>query len=260
MLSLYYVTYYTVILSLGTYTVLFFMQRIKVTLEPLVQSIVFTKINISTTISFQLQFVASTTTMLTTPLTTSVIESALNSLPSIASVGSVQVRIQDTSETLTIQVIFVSLQTNISNITIVNGEGFQTTSTVQSLSAAPSFSLGLGNRATSSLTVTTPTTEMRDAVWQLFKTICQRTLGGLQFWVDTFDINLAGRVSGTLDDKVEPYCGRYSLKHPMALWYYNHPAREGVMNNVGTLLTIGQSPTHYKYVSYTVQYFIIMYC
>ena len=35
------------------------------------------------------------------------IESALNSLPSIASVGSVQVRLQDTSETLTLQVIFV---------------------------------------------------------------------------------------------------------------------------------------------------------
>ena len=75
------------------------MQRVKVTLEPSVQSIVFTKINSSTTISFQLQFAANTTTMLATPLTTSMIESALNSLPSIASVGSVQVRLQDTSET-----------------------------------------------------------------------------------------------------------------------------------------------------------------
>ena len=237
----------------------FFIQRVKVTLEPLIQSIVFTKINSSTTISFQLHFAANSTTMLTTPLTTSVIESALNSLPSLESVGSVQVRIQDTSETLAIQVIFVSLLTNIPRITVINGTGFsrQTTPTVQSLSAAPSFSLGLGNRATSSLTVTTPTTEMRDAVWQLFNTNCQRNLGGLQFWVDTFEINLAGRVSGTLDDKVEPYCGRYSLKHPMALWFNNHPAREGVMNNVGTLLTIGQSPTHYKYVSYTVQYLCI---
>ena len=168
------------------------MQRVKVTLEPSVQSIVFTKINSSTTISFQLQFAANTTTMLATPLTTSMIESALNSLPSIASVGSVQVRLQDTSETLTIQVIFVSLQSSIPSITVVSGTGFsnQTSSTVQSLSTAPSFSLGFGNRATSSLTLTTPSTDMRDAVLQLFNTSCQRkNSGGRQFWVDTFDIS-----------------------------------------------------------------------
>ena len=101
------------------------MQRVKVTLEPSVQSIVFTKINSSTTISFQLQFAVNTTTMLATPLTTSMIESALNSLPSIASVGSVQVRLQDTSETLTIQVIFVSLQSSIPSITVRQWNRFQ---------------------------------------------------------------------------------------------------------------------------------------
>ena len=136
------------------------MQRVKVTLEPSVQSIVFTKINSSTTISFQLQFAANTTTMLATPLTTSMIESALNSLPSIASVGSVQVRLQDTSETLTIQVIFVSLQSSIPSITVVSGTGFsnQTSSTVQSLSTAPSFSpwvLVTPSEPLSSLTLTT---------------------------------------------------------------------------------------------------------
>ena len=227
------------------------MQRVKVTLEPSVQSIVFTKINSSTTISFQLQFAANTTTMLATPLATSVIESALNSLPSIASVGSVQVRLQDTSETLTIQVIFVSLQSSIPSITVVSGTGFsrQTSSTVQSLSTAPSFSLGLGNRATPSLTLTTPSTDMRDAVLQLFNTSCQRTSGGLQFWVDTFDINLANRPAGTLDSSVEPYCGRYSLKHPGSVWSSDYTSREGVENN-GRPLFVGQSPTQFKYVSH----------
>ena len=228
------------------------MQRINVTLEPLVQSIVFTKINSSTTISFQLQFAANTTAILATRLTITEIESALNSLPSLESVGSVQVRIQDTSETLTIQVIFVSLQTNIPRITVINGTGFsrQTTSTVQSLSAAPSFSLGFGNRATSSLTVTTPTTDMRDAVLQIFNTSCQRSLGGLQFWVDTFDINLTNRPIGTLDSCAESYCGRYSLKNPGSVWSSDYTSREGVENNGGPLF-VGQSPTQFNYVSHT---------
>ena len=228
------------------------MQRVKVTLEPSVQSIVFTKINSSTTIRFQLQFAANTTTMLATPLTTSMIESALNSLPSIASVGSVQVRLQDTSETLTIQVIFVSLQSSIPSITVVNGTGFsnQTSSTVQSPPTALSFSLGFGNRATSSLTLTTPTNDTRDAVLQLFSTSCQQTnSGGRQFWVDTFDINLANRPAGTLDSSVEPYCGRYSLKHPGSVWSSDYTSREGVKNN-GRPLIVGQSPTQFKYVSH----------
>ena len=210
----------------------------------------FTKINSSTTISFRLQFAANTTAILATPLTTSEIESALNSLTSLESVGSVQVRIQDTSETLTIQVIFVLLQTNIPRITVINGTGFsrQTTSTVQSLLAAPSFSLGLGKRATSSLTVTTPTTDMRDAVLQLFNTSCQRRLGGLQFWVDTFDINLNKRPTGALDSSVESYCGRYSLKNPGSVWSSDYTSYEGVKNNGGSL-TVGASPTQFRYVS-----------
>ena len=225
-----------------------------VTSRPLIQTLQLSKTNSSDTVSFQLQFGSDMTTTLATPLSSSEIQSALNSLPSVTNVGSVHVYIEDTPEKLKIIIVFITTQSNLPRVLVVNGAGFNPTvdsSITQSPSPVMPFSLGFGNRVTPDFSLTMSTTELKDGVLQLFTTNCLRSGGGRKFLADTYDINLSNRHSGTLDNSVEPYCGRYSLRRvsSIPLYIYSSTFNSFEVGENMKLLVVGQSPTQFRYVS-----------
>lgn len=221
---------------------------------PTIQDIQLFKTNSSANISFQLQFVSNVTSVLNTPLTSSAVEDALNSLPSVASVGRVKVILEDTTRSLRMAAIFISNQSSLPRVTVINGSGFNqiNSSVVQAMSSSPSFRLGFGNRATQPLAPVTSTTNMNEAVLNLFTTICQRSGGGRVFYNDTYDTP-GKRRTGTVDGSVEPFCGRHSLKKPTDIWRNNYQTvdDDGTQTGTSGLLTVGASPSRqqFRYVS-----------
>lgn len=230
-----------------------------VKVSPSIQDIRLFKMSSSANISFQLEFCSNTTAILTTPITAPAVENALNSLPSVSSVGRVKILLEDTAESLRLAVIFVSSQSWLPHVRVTNRSGFnQINSTViQTQTSSPSFRLGFGNRVTQPLTPNTTTTVMSQAILNLFTTTCQKSGGGRAFYTDTYDSPGKTR-TGTLDNSVEPFCGHYSLKklsgrRTWHIWTSTFKTVDSNGQETGSsgTLTVGATPSlqQYRYVS-----------
>ena len=73
--------------------------------------------------------------------------------------------------------------------------------------------LSLPTRSTSAISLPSDESVVQDQLHNIISVSCTKTATGQVYWTHTYD-NSLGEIWGTLDNTIDPMCGRYSLKNP----------------------------------------------
>ena len=73
--------------------------------------------------------------------------------------------------------------------------------------------LSFPNRNTSAISLPSEESVIQDQLHNIISVSCTKTATGQIYWTHTYD-NSLGEIFGTLDNTIDPMCGRYSLKNP----------------------------------------------
>ena len=73
--------------------------------------------------------------------------------------------------------------------------------------------LSLQTRSTNAISLPSDESVVEDQLHNIIAVSCTKTATGQVYWTHTYD-NSPGEVWGTLDNTIDPMCGRYSLKNP----------------------------------------------
>ena len=73
--------------------------------------------------------------------------------------------------------------------------------------------LSLPTRSTSAISLPSDESVVQDQLHNIISVSCTKTAAGQVYWTHTYD-NSLGEIWGTLDNTIDPMCGRYSLKNP----------------------------------------------
>ena len=157
------------------------------------------------------------------------------------------------NQIIKLTVVFVSNESSLADV-IVIGWNNHTLEATQDISdnLPSSFTVTMGSKTTSSLTLDVSAEKLTDALYGLYSVECQVTNEGSPYFKDSFDVivqNLYNR--GFLDSSVEPYCGRTSVRNPRNVFWYDRTVDEltGTVKNPITLTSFG-----FRYVSNQLHY------
>ena len=197
------------------------LQKISVTASPKIQVITLDSME-DGSIEYQLTFgLASTTTLTLNEEADSMsIEVALNNLKTIKAIGEVKVDMKRIDEEIELTIYFVSTATDLGDI-IVTGYSNYTSENIQSyeFSSTETFMISHGSSRTTALVNASSTGDDIEAeLYKLYTTECTVSSEGNVFFYNGFEESLSTTFSGSRDNFVEPYCGRYSHKNPRSLY------------------------------------------
>ena len=118
----------------------------------------------------------------------------------------------------------------------------------------PTLSSTSGNmvvRSTMPLLLPSEEDVVEDQLYNIISASCSKTAtSGEVFWTHSYD-NSPGRVWGTLDNTIDPMCGRYSLKNPTIVFRSSRSQDEITQTVVGDILW-----EVYNYVSLNPKYIL----
>ena len=162
----------------------------------------------------------------------------------------------ETDKTIELSLVFISTESSLADVTVTGWDNHILEATQDfSNDLAPSFTLTVDSKTTSSLTRDVSTEELTDALYSLYSIQCETTSAGNLYFKDSFDIVVQSTYNlGSLDSSVEPYCGRISLRNPRNVFYSDVIIDELTGNHISpvTITDFG-----FRYVSQIFHYNII---
>jgi hypothetical protein len=158
---------------------------------------------------YQLSFNENATSTLTEDDVESTITSSLNDLQSVQMMGSVLVKMNKSADpdAIELTIIFISEMDPIPDVYVINHTNY--TSTISQPAFVPSyFTVGFDSiRQTDPIPSIDSPVNVSDKIIDLFATKCQRSGAENIFFINSYE-------TGSHDNTVEPYCGRFSNKNP----------------------------------------------
>ena len=191
------------------------MQEIVINVEPIIINIT---IN-GTGSSFTLLYGSSESSNLTTDTPANQFESALTAIIDGANETDIVVVKDSTGNQTTFQVIFFKELLNTSNLEV--GEYGNITidiNTIQTGRFPSNMVLSFLHRSSGTIILPSNSSIIEEQLYNMISVSCNKTnKSGAIYWMHTYDSS-PGRVWGTVDNTINPMCGRYSLKNPTTIF------------------------------------------
>lgn len=204
-------------------------------IEPMILNITVTGTESSE--SFTLRYGSMESIELTAKNSASQFDSAITDIVDGTTGSSIRVFKSVSNEEYTFQVIFfeaVSRSTTLEvgryNSSLIN----VVITTIQMGRLPDDLILSLPTRSTSAISLPSERTIIEDHLHSIISASCTTTASGEIFWTHSYD-NTPGPIWGTLDNTVDPMCGRYSLKNPIHVFIAFHSRDEITGERVGNI-------------------------
>ena len=215
-------------------------------IEPMILNVT---INGSTSSPFTLQYGSSESTNLTASRSANQFDSAVTAIIDGASGSDIRVTKTATDDQTTFQVVFFETiqRTTALEVGEYNASLIGIDITVVQLCRFPNdLVLGLPNRMTDVISLSDRDNDfIQDQLHDIISVTCTKSPTGQIYWTHSYDGN-TGTIWGTLDNSIDPQCGRFSLKDP----YIIYRAYRSVDDITST--TMGNIPVEiYQWVSTT---------
>ena len=171
-------------------------------------------------IQYRLSYGDATTEILTEMSNGTVVEEALNNLATVIEIGRVMIKMARDPEYIELTITFVSSQPNLNNIVVSDFDNY-TSEHIQDYQFYPAngFSISYDSRTTASFNTSSTAKDVESQLYELFTTKCTVTnVGDVHFYDDYEPGTPSSSLYGTDDSFERPYCGRYSLRNPRAIY------------------------------------------
>ena len=187
--------------------------------------------------SFTLRYGLMESINITNSNSASDFDSTVTAIIDGATGSSIRVTKSVSSGQTTFQVVFFeavqrnsTLQVGRYNASLIN----VTITTVQMGRFPDDLILSLPTRSTSAISLPSEQSVVEDQLHNIISVSCTKTAAGQVYWSHTYE-NSPGEVWGTLDNTVDPMCGRYSLKNPTFMFVASRSRDEITQTTVGNI-------------------------
>ena len=180
-------------------------------IEPLILNV-----NINGTGStFTLRYGSMETANLATTDSASHLDSAVTAIIDVATESSIMVnKSVSSNQTIFKLIFFEAVQRNTLQVGQYDPLLIDVTiTTIQTGRFPDDLILSLQTRSTNAISLPSDESVVEDQLHNIISVSCTKTAAGQVYWTHTYD-NSLGEVWGTLDNTIDPMCGRYSLKNP----------------------------------------------
>ena len=186
--------------------------------------------------SFTLLYDSMESSSISTSDSESKFDSTLTAIIDGATESSIFVTKTASSNQTTFQIVFFevvqrdTLQVGTYDSSLIN----VTNTTVQMGRFPDDLILSLPFRSTSAISLPSEQSVVEDQLHNIISVSCTKTAAGQIYWTHTYD-NPPGTVWGTLDNAIDPMCGRYSLKNPTYMFFQFRSQDEITQTTVGAI-------------------------
>ena len=165
--------------------------------------------------SFTLRYGSMESNSITTSDSESEFDSTLTAIIDGATESSILVTKSVSSNQTTFQVVFFeAIQRNTLQVGNYNSSLIDVTITTIQMGRFPDdLILSFPTRSTNAISLPSEESVIEDQLHNIISATCTNTATGQVYWTHTYD-NSLGEIFGTLDNTINPMCGRYSLKNP----------------------------------------------
>ena len=183
-------------------------------IEPMIVNITVTG---STSLSFTLQYGSSESTSLTASSSASQFDSAVTAIIDGASGSDIVVTKSVVDNQTIFQVVFFEVTQRTDTLQVGSYDSSLNTidiDTIQMSRYPTDLVLGLSSRQTETISLPDSADSIvEDQLYDIISVTCTKSPAGQVYWSHSYD-GTTGAIWGTLDNSVDPQCGRYSLKNP----------------------------------------------
>jgi len=175
----------------------------------------------STSSPFTLQYGSSESTSLTASMSASQFDSAVTTIIDGASGSSIEVTKSVFDNQTTFQVVFFEVMERTSTLEVGDYDSLLitvTTDVIQIGRYPNDLVLGLLHRVTEVISLPNSDTGfIQDQLHNIISVTCTKSPAVQVYWTHDYD-RTTGPIWGTLDNSVDPQCGRFSLKDPFLIF------------------------------------------
>ena len=196
--------------------------------------------------SFTLLYDSAESSNISTSDSESKFDSTLTAIIDGVTESSILVTKSVSNNQTTFQVVFFeAIQRNTLQVGKYNSSLIDVTITTVQIGRFPDdLILSFPDQSTSAISLPSEQSVVEDQLHNIISVSCTKTAAGQIFWTHTYD-NSPGTVWGTLDNTVDPMCGRYSLKNPINMFV------DFISQDEITQTTVGEIPWEiYNWVSF----------
>jgi len=175
----------------------------------------------STSSPFTLQYGLSESTSLTASMSASQFDSAVTAIIDGASGSSIEVTKSAVDNQTTFQIIFFEVMERTSTLRVGDYDSLLiavATDIIQMSRYPNDLVLGLLHRVTEAISLpNSDSSFIQDQLHDIISVTCTKSSAGQVYWTHSYD-GTTGPIWGTLDNSVDPQCGRFSLKDPFLIF------------------------------------------
>ena len=186
--------------------------------------------------SFTLRYGSMESNSIATSDSESEFDSSLTAIIDGATESSILVTKSVSSDRTTFEVVFFeAVQRNTLQVGNYNSSLIDVTISIVQMGRFPDdLILSLPPRSTSTISLPSDESVIQDQLHNVISATCTKTATGQIYWTHTYD-NSPGQVWGTLDNTIDPMCGRYSLKNPTFIFVASTSQDEITQTTVGDI-------------------------
>ena len=143
-------------------------------------------------------------------------DSAVTAIVDGATESSIRVTKSASNDSTSFRVIFFEVEQRNDTLQVGRYDSSLidvTITTVQMGRFPDDLILSFPTRSTSAISLPSEQSVVEDQLHNIISVSCTKTAAGKIYWTHTYD-NSPGTVWGTLENTIDPMCGRYSLKNP----------------------------------------------
>ena len=187
-------------------------------IKPLILNVT---INGSSSEPFTLQYNSSESTSLTASSSASQFDSAVTAIIDGASGSDIVVTKSVVDNQTIFQVVFFEVTQRTDTLQVGSYDSSLNTidiDTIQMSRYPTDLVLGLSSRQTETISLPDSADSIvEDQLYDIISVTCTKSPAGQVYWSHSYD-GTTGTIWGTLDNTVDPQCGRYSLKDPFIVF------------------------------------------
>ena len=206
--------------------------------------------------SFTLHYNSVESINLTTSDSADDFDSAVTAIVDGATGSSIRVNKSASNNSTSFQVVFFEAVQRNNTLQVGRYDSLLidvTITTVQMGRFPDDLILSFPTRCTNAISLPSEQSVVEDQLHNIISVSCTKTAAGQIYWTHTYD-NSPGQVWGTLDNTIDPMCGRYSLKNPTNM-FLEFRSQDEI-----TQSTVGEIPWEiYNWVSFVYFIHIMIY-